>query len=169
MANIQVSSVVCKAGATANTINVTRATPVTPYVSKPSAVGPTLSPALSPVQSAITPGLRGSSSLMPKTIFMRSAPMSAILVNIPPAIRSALAPRDSPTAKPIKLAPASSRGTKHSIINIMISSTQTKSTPMLMPASRAIFKSLSGFLSNEVNATLLLAKVFMRIPYQATL
>jgi len=38
------------------------ATPVTPYVSKPSADGPTESPALSPVQSAITPGLRASSS-----------------------------------------------------------------------------------------------------------
>src|SRR5438477_12357005 len=40
-------------------MNEISATPVTPYVSKPSAVGPTESPALSPVQSAITPGLRG--------------------------------------------------------------------------------------------------------------
>ena len=55
--------------ATARTINEISATPVTPYVSNPSAVGPTLSPALSPVQSAITPGLRGSSSLMPKYDF----------------------------------------------------------------------------------------------------
>jgi len=106
---------------------------------------------------------------MPKTIFIRSAPISAILVNIPPAIRNALAPRDSPMANPIKLAPASSRGTYNNIINIMMSSTETKSTPMLMPASRAIFKTLRGFLSREENAVLLLARVFIRIPYQATL
>jgi len=31
-----------------------------PYVSNPSALGPTESPALSPVQSAMTPGLRAS-------------------------------------------------------------------------------------------------------------
>jgi hypothetical protein len=44
---------------TASAMNEISATPVTPYVSKPSAVGPTESPALSPVQSAMTPGLRG--------------------------------------------------------------------------------------------------------------
>ncbi len=38
-------------------MNEISATPVTPYVSKPSALGPTESPALSPVQSAITPGI----------------------------------------------------------------------------------------------------------------
>src|SRR5262245_11909008 len=41
--------------ATASVMNAISATPVTPYVSNPSAVGPTLSPALSPVQSAMTP------------------------------------------------------------------------------------------------------------------
>src|SRR5438046_4968366 len=56
----------------ASKIKVISATPVTPYVSNPSAVGPTESPALSPVQSAMTPGLRGSSSLTLKTIFIRS-------------------------------------------------------------------------------------------------
>ncbi len=50
-------------------MKVMSATPVTPYVSKPSALGPTESPALSPVQSAMTPGLRASSSLILKTIF----------------------------------------------------------------------------------------------------
>ena len=92
--------------AMASRMNTMSATPVTPYVSKPSAVGPTESPALSPVQSAITPGLRASSSLMLNTIFMRSAPISAIFVKIPPAIRSAAAPRDSPMANPMKQAPA---------------------------------------------------------------
>src|ERR1051326_5612510 len=74
-------------------MNVIRATPVTPYVSNPSALGPTESPALSPVQSAITPGLRASSSLILKTIFIRSEPMSAIFVKMPPAIQGSRAER----------------------------------------------------------------------------
>jgi hypothetical protein len=60
---------------------------------------------LSPVQSAMTPGLRASSSLMLKTIFIRSAPMSAIFVKMPPAMRSAAAPSDSPIANPMKHGP----------------------------------------------------------------
>ncbi len=107
IAKIHTSSCTCTDGSfTASRMNVMSATPVTPYVSKPSALGPTLSPALSPVQSAITPGLRASSSLMLKTIFMRSAPMSAILVKMPPAMRSTAAPSDSPIAKPMKHGPA---------------------------------------------------------------
>ena len=94
------------ASVTASRMNEMSATPVTPYVSKPSADGPTESPALSPVQSAMTPGLRASSSLILKTIFMRSAPMSAIFVKMPPAMRSAAAPSDSPIAKPMKQGPA---------------------------------------------------------------
>src|SRR5207253_1106900 len=43
----------------------------------------------------MTPGFRASSSLMLKTIFMRSDPMSAIFVKMPPAMRSAEAPSDS--------------------------------------------------------------------------
>ena len=39
-------------------------------------------------------------------IFMRSAPMSAIFVKIPPATRNAAAPSDSPIAKPMKHGPA---------------------------------------------------------------
>ena len=76
--------------------------------SKPSAVGPTESPALSPVQSAITPDC-GSSSLILKTIFIRSEPMSAILVKMPPAMRRAAAPSDSPMAKPMKHLPPGRR------------------------------------------------------------
>src|SRR5690242_1817153 len=103
---IHTRSCTCTAGSfTASTINVMSATPVTPYVSKPSALGPTESPALSPVQSAITPGLRASSSLILKTIFIKSAPISAIFVKMPPATRSAAAPKDSPIANPIKQGP----------------------------------------------------------------
>ena len=107
IAKIQTSSWTCTAGSvTASRMNVMSATPVTPYVSKPSAEGPTESPALSPVQSAMTPGLRASSSLILNTIFIRSAPMSAILVKMPPATRSTAAPSDSPMAKPMKQGPA---------------------------------------------------------------
>ncbi len=107
IAKIQTRSWICVVGfETARRMNEMSATPVTPYVSKPSADGPTESPALSPVQSAITPGLRASSSLILKTIFIRSAPMSAIFVKMPPAMRSAAAPSDSPMAKPMKHGPA---------------------------------------------------------------
>jgi len=107
IAKIHTRSCTCTAGClTASRMNEIRATPVTPYVSNPSALGPTESPALSPVQSAMTPGLRASSSLMLNSIFMRSEPMSAIFVKMPPAIRSAAAPSDSPMAKPMKHGPA---------------------------------------------------------------
>ena len=107
MAKIQTSSCAWTIGSrTARRMKLISATPVTPYVSNPSAEGPTESPALSPVQSAITPGFRASSSLMLKTIFIKSLPMSAILVKMPPAMRSADAPSDSPMAKPMKQGPA---------------------------------------------------------------
>ena len=153
---------------TANRIKETNATPVTPYVSKPSAVGPTLSPALSPVQSAITPGFLGSSSPILKTTFIKSDPISAILVKIPPAILSAEAPSDSPIAKPIKQAPAKCPGISNKITNIIINSIHTNITPMLIPAFKGIFKRLSGFFSNEANAIRELASVFIRIPKAAT-
>ena len=47
----------------------------------------------------------GSLTLTTKTIFMRSEPMSAIFVKMPPAIRRAAAPSDSPMAKPMKHGP----------------------------------------------------------------
>ena len=135
MAKIQTMSCVWTVTlGTPSRMNEISATPVTPYVSKPSAVGPTESPALSPVQSAITPGFRASSSLMLKTIFIRSDPMSAILVKMPPAMRSADAPSDSPIAKPMKHGKARSRGMKSSTISISSSSIEMSSMPMLMPA-----------------------------------
>ena len=149
-------------------MKLTNATPVTPYVSKPSAVGPIESPALSPVQSAITPGLRGSSSLIPNWIFIRSEPISAIFVKIPPATRSAEAPKDSPIAKPIKHAPASSPGTNSKMISIIINSIDTSKTPMLIPALRGMLRMFSGFPLSAVNAVLEFASVFILIPNQAT-
>ena len=123
---------------TASRMNEMSATPVTPYVSKPSALGPTESPALSPVQSAMTPGLRASSSLTLKTIFMRSEPMSAIFVKMPPAMRRADAASDSPMAKPMKQGPAYSPGTNRRMPSISTSSTLMSSMPMLMPALSGI-------------------------------
>src|ERR1035441_5681731 len=125
MEKIQTSNCTCTMGSwTAIRMKMMSATPVTPYVSKPSAEGPTESPALSPVQSAITPGLRTSSSLILKTIFMRSEPMSAILVKMPPATRKAAAPSDSPMAKPMKQEPASEPGMKSRMKSMMSSSTE---------------------------------------------
>ena len=148
----------------ASKINATRATPVTPYVSKPSAVGPIESPALSPVQSAITPGFLGSSSPILKTTFIRSEPISAIFVKIPPAILRADAPSDSPIANPIKQAPDKCAGIRRSITNIKNNSTQIKTTPILMPAFRGMLRSLRGCLFNEAKAILELARVFILMP-----
>src|SRR6266545_960842 len=132
---IHTRSCTCTAGSlTASRMNEMRATPVTPYVSKPSALGPTESPALSPVQSAMTPGLRASSSLMLKTIFMRSEPMSAIFVKMPPAMRSAAAPRLSPIANPMKQGPAHCGSTTSRMNSMIMSSREIRTMPMLMPA-----------------------------------
>src|SRR5918993_3903382 len=149
-------------------MNEINATPVTPYVSKPSAVGPTESPALSPVQSAMTPGLRASSSLILRTIFMRSDPMSAIFVKMPPAMRSAEAPSDSPIAKPRKHAPAYSPGMNNRIASMNSSSTEMSIMPTLMPARSGMSHTANALPSRLANAVRELASVLMRMPYHAT-
>src|SRR3954471_17079819 len=132
-------------------MNEMSATPVTPYVSKPSALGPTESPALSPVQSAMTPGLRASSSLMLKTIFIKSEPMSAIFVKIPPAMRSAEAPSDSPMAKPMKQGPAYVEGTKRRMQSIIRSSMLISIVPIDMPALSGIAYVGNGLARREAD------------------
>src|SRR3954447_1083538 len=153
---------------TASMMNEMSATPVTPYVSKPSAVGPTESPALSPVQSAMTPGFRASSSLILNTTFIRSEPMSAILVKMPPAILSAAAPNDSPIAKPRKQAPATSEGMKSRMASMNSSSTEMSIMPTLMPERSGISDTGHAFPRSAANAVRELAKVLIRIPNQAT-
>src|SRR5471032_2452398 len=133
-------------------MNEMSATPVTPYVSKPSAVGPTESPALSPVQSAMTPGFLGSSSGSLKTIFMRSEPMSAIFVKMPPQMRSTEAPSDSPMAKPMKQGPTSSRGRNTRMQIMKNNSTHTSSRPTLMPERSGMKSVLSGLPLRAENA-----------------
>ena len=62
---------------------------------------PATSPTLSPTLSAITPGLRGSSSGIPASIFpTRSAPTSALLVKIPPPTRENKATIEAPMPNP---------------------------------------------------------------------
>ncbi len=62
---------------------------------------PAQSPTLSPTLSAITAGLRGSSSGMPaSTLPTRSAPTSAPLVKMPPPSRAKIEIRDEPKARP---------------------------------------------------------------------
>ena len=71
------------------------------YDSKMSDPIPATSPTLSPTLSAITAGLRGSSSGMPaSTLPTRSAPTSADLVKIPPPTRLKSATEEPPMAKP---------------------------------------------------------------------
>jgi hypothetical protein len=63
---------------------------------------PAQSPTLSPTLSAITAGLRGSSSGMPaSTLPTRSAPTSAPLVKMPPPRRAKIEISEEPKAKPI--------------------------------------------------------------------
>ena len=59
--------------------------------------------------------------------------MSAILVKMPPAMRNADAPSDSPIAKPMKQEPAISPGRKTMMISIIASSTEISTIPMLIP------------------------------------
>src|SRR6476469_5312578 len=63
---------------------------------------PAQSPTLSPTLSAITAGLRGSSSGMPaSTLPTRSAPTSAPLVKMPPPSRAKIEISEPPKARPI--------------------------------------------------------------------
>ena len=63
---------------------------------------PAQSPTLSPTLSAMTAGLRGSSSGMPaSTLPTRSAPTSAPLVKMPPPSRAKIEISDEPKARPI--------------------------------------------------------------------
>ena len=62
---------------------------------------PAQSPTLSPTLSAITAGLRGSSSGMPaSTLPTRSAPTSAPLVKMPPPRRAKIEISEPPKARP---------------------------------------------------------------------
>ncbi len=64
---------------------------------------PATSPTLSPTASAITAGFLGSSSGIPFSIFpAKSAPISALLVYIPPPTLKNKATKEAPKAYPNK-------------------------------------------------------------------
>jgi hypothetical protein len=105
---------------------------------------------------------------MLKTIFIRSAPMSAILVKMPPQIRSAEAPRDSPIAKADEAGPASSDGRNARMQIMKKSSIATRRRPTLMPDLRGIRSVASGLPFSAENAVRELATVLIRMPNQAT-
>ena len=68
------------------------------YDSKISEPIPATSPTLSPTLSAITPGFLGSSSGIPASTFpTKSAPTSALFVNIPPPTLENKATEEAPT------------------------------------------------------------------------
>ncbi len=70
---------------------------------------PAQSPTLSPTLSAITAGLRGSSSGIPaSTLPTRSAPTSAPLVKMPPPRRAKIEISELPNAKPTNACSAAS-------------------------------------------------------------
>ena len=94
--------------------------------------------------------------------------MSAILVKMPPAIRSAAAPRDSPIANPMKHAPAISAGRNSRMVSIISSSRLISTMPIDMPDFSGMRCSGSGMPRSETNAVRELAKVFTRMPNHAT-
>jgi hypothetical protein len=74
---------------------------------------PATSPTLSPTLSAMTAGLRGSSSGMPASILpTRSAPTSADLVKMPPPTRAKSAMDEAPMAKPLMMTGSGQRRKK---------------------------------------------------------
>ena len=83
--------------------------------------------------------------------------MSAILVKMPPPMRSAAAPSDSPMAKPMKHGPARVGGMNSRMPIMQTSSTQTSSRPMLMPERSGMSSVCSELPRSEANAARLLA------------
>ena len=77
---------------------------------------PAQSPTLSPTLSAITAGLRGSSSGMPaSTLPTRSAPTSAPLVKMPPPSRAKIEISEPPNARPTSGWIAACRSLPHQV------------------------------------------------------
>ncbi len=78
--------------------------------------------------------------------------MSAILVKMPPAIRSAEAPSDSPMAKPRKQKPTIWRSTASKMNTIMTSSSEIRNRPIDMPARSGMLTTSHGWPRSEANA-----------------
>jgi hypothetical protein len=94
--------------------------------------------------------------------------MSAIFVKMPPAMRRAAAPSDSPIAKPMKHAPATSAGSSSRMTSIMNSSRLMSTMPIDMPERSGIRCRGSGLPASDAKAVRELANVFTRMPNHAT-
>ena len=94
--------------------------------------------------------------------------MSAILVKMPPQMRRAEAPRDSPMAKPMKQGPASSLGRNARMQIMKNSSMATSRRPTLMPDFSGMRSVARALPRRAEKAARLLATVLMRMPNQAT-
>ena len=94
--------------------------------------------------------------------------MSAILVKMPPQMRRAEAPRDSPMAKPMKQGPASSAGRKSRMAIMNSSSMATSSRPTLMPDCSGMSRVARALPLSAEKAAREFATVLMRMPNQAT-
>ena len=94
--------------------------------------------------------------------------MSAILVKMPPAMRSAAAPSDSPMAKPRKQTPAYSPGMNSRIASMNSSSTEISIMPTLMPERNGMSQTGNALPRRLAKAVRELASVLMRMPYHAT-
>ena len=136
------------------------------YDSKISDPMPATSPTLSPTLSAMTAGLRGSSSGIPaSTLPTRSAPTSADLVNIPPPTRLNRATEEPPIAKPsidsmpCKLPPINPYSTP--IPNKPMDATVR---PIIEPPKNATFNASEAPLVLAATAVLTFAFVAVYIP-----
>ncbi len=94
--------------------------------------------------------------------------MSAIFVKMPPQMRSADAPSDSPIAKPMKHGPASVTGRNARMQIMKNSSIATSSRPTLMPDFSGISSVASGLPFSAEKAVRELATVLIRMPNHAT-
>ena len=131
---------------------------------------PATSPTLSPTLSAITAGLRGSSSGMPaSTLPTRSAPTSAALVKMPPPTRANSAMELAPMPKvsmALVIFAASSLKAKRRSKNQTEMSRRPRPTtvkPMTLPAEKATRRPLFR-PSRQALAVRQLALVAIRIP-----
>ena len=117
-----------------------------------SAPIPATSPTLSPTLSAITAGLRGSSSGIPASTFpTRSAPTSAALVKIPPPTRAKSAIEEAPIAKPAMI--SAKRG--NSPVPGIASAASTRyRTPMPTSPSAATDRPITAPPKNAIRSAL---------------
>ena len=94
--------------------------------------------------------------------------MSAIFVKMPPQMRRAEAPSDSPIANPMKQGPASSAGRNARMQIMKKSSIATRSRPTLMPELSGMRSVASALPFRAEKAVRELATVLIRMPNQAT-